>query len=248
MQRMAVLCVLVALMLSGSAFGAYKETFTGGFDLGTNPMTGGWACQGLDANNAPIAGGFTNDTSGNYLRIQAPFPPAGMGGTGAARVVEVVPSQTGTDFYMSALFNPNQLAYPDVINDSCIALLARANLATGTGYAVHFQRGWSGIGIIKLDPALPGGYANIGTGVAVPDLAQAYNIDVRVAGSTIAYNLYNSAGTFIGGDSVVDTDITGARILRRTLISQSEPEPGYSRHLYTQPVLSLSDRDEHDRR
>ena len=123
-----------------------------------------------------------------------------MGGNGAARVVEVVPSQTGTDFCMIALFNPNQLAYPDVINDFCIALLARADLATGTGYAVHFQCGWSGIGIIKFDPALPGGYANIGTGVAVPDLP-AYNIDVRVAGSTIAYNLYDSARTFIGGHS-----------------------------------------------
>lgn len=213
MKRMTILCLVVAMVLCGSAFGAYKETFTGGFDLGLNPLFGGWQFQGLDISANPISGGFANNTSGNYLRTTAPFPPAGMGGTGAARVVGVVPAQPGTDFYMSAVFNPGQGMYPEMINDSCNALLARANPNAGTAYGVVWQRGWGSFRMLKVDPSLENGYADLGEDVCVTSggytLADTYSVDFRVVGNTISFSVFDAAGNYIGGDSVVDSDITG---------------------------------------
>jgi hypothetical protein len=215
MKRLVVLALVTAMALTGSAFGAYQETFTGGFDLGTNPYTGGWQLVPLQP-NFTVGGTYSTSTSGNYLDITTSAYPS----TGAAQVVGIVPAQTGNDFYMTSMFNVNQGAYPTEINDSGESIIARADLDAGNAYGIGFSRGWGHFRLVKV---AAGVYTNLGTEIdithkdgqeGVPWDNGPYNVDdsfkvnFMVEGTTVAFTLFDSAGNFIAGRSVTDSDIS----------------------------------------
>jgi hypothetical protein len=125
------------VFLAGSAFGAYQESFTGGFDLGLNPSEGGWQLSPFDVAGVP-GGSYSTSTAGNYLRVSADPTPSG-----AYQVFGTVPSQPAEGVHVGGWVNVGQGSFP---SHSAMSFIARANLANGNAYG----GGFDGSGLFEL--------------------------------------------------------------------------------------------------
>jgi len=153
MKRLVFSLLAISLVVTGTSYGSWKETFGG---VGTNPSFTGYDRSDWVV-GAQNGGAYTATSDGGFLRVTTSAYPA----AGADRVSWTTTGGTvESDFTAGAWFNINPETGSQGYCDSSEAILFRVhnetygNTTYQAGYGLNFNRGHGHFRLFKFGPTV----------------------------------------------------------------------------------------------